>query len=189
MKTKEYLDEGIFHKYDVSVKASKLLKQLEIRNFELEFELKKEKDYDKRIEKKEIIKAIKKSIPIIKDFQRYFERLERKIEGMPDNEKRREIELKYEEIRMFFLNDLYQIMYSVGYKASVVIASAIVSLLLAIVFVPGGGPILFLPVVQLIRKVNQIKKRITSGEIAKELDKITRELQSKKRMRFSHFSR
>lgn len=189
IKEKETLEEGIFfHKYDVSVKVDKLANTLEKRKSELEKEIKQETDLEKINEKKEIIKAIKKATPIINDFKKYFQRLEKKINKLPQDEKRKEIELKYEEIRIFFINELYQIMYSVGYRASTVIASAIVSLLLAIVFIPGGGPILFLPTVQLIRKINIARNRITSGAIAKDLDRITKELQSKKRMRFTRFS-
>lgn len=179
------LDEGILHKYNISLKASKLIKVLEIRRNELEFEIKKEKNLDKLKDKKEIVRAINKSIPVINDFKKYFQRLERRIEKLPESEKRKEIELKYEEIRMFFLNELYHIMYSVGYKASTVIASAIFSLILAIVFIPGGGPLLFLPTVQLIRKINIARNKITSGALVRELDRITRELQIKKRMSFN----
>lgn len=182
------INEGLFHKYDVSVKASKLISQLEIRKKELEFELRNEEREEKRAEKKEVIKAIDKAVPVIKDFQKYFQRLEKRINKLPEDEKRKEIELKYEEIRLFFLNELYKIMYSVGYRASTVIASAIASLLLATVFIPGGGPLLFLPTVQLIRKINQAKNKVTSGELVKELEKIQKELESKKRMRFNKFS-
>lgn len=195
MKLNEFnqeLEEQYFSRPEkVSKRAEKVVNQLQERREKIEKELdKNDLTQEKRREYKDILKAIDKSLPVIEDFKKYFTNLEKKIKDLPDKEKRKKVESKYKEVKELFISELFKIMQFVGYNGSFVIGAAIASLIFAIIFIPGGGPILMLPTVMLIKKIreNQEKmKNMKRRQFEKEIDKLIDTLERKKKKRFSSY--
>ena len=58
-----------------------------------------------------------------------------------------------------------------------VILSAIATLLFAIVFIPGGGPIMLMPTIHIIKNVNKAKEKVNDKKFTKDLNYLTKQLE------------
>ena len=190
----DQLDEEIFNRYNISQKAGKLIKKLETKNAEIQNKLEdprfKNMPVDKQRELKEKAFAIKKTTPVIKKFERYFLRLEKSMEGMSDEKRKKKIQSKYNEIKHLFIEELYTTMRLVGYNASLILASIIATLIVTVIAtipLPGTTFALAIPSVLLIKKLQSHKKRVHSKQFEKEIDELIKKLEKKKRKNLRSF--
>lgn len=164
----------------VSAKAKKLINKLEKKERETIKKIEQTKDALEKRELKENLFAIRKALPVVKKFEEYFIRLETRIKDTSDKKRRKYIEKKYDEIKRLFINDLFDVMRVVGYDASAIIASTILSVIVAIVFIPGGL-ITVAPAFALIKKIKEIKEKVKGSGFKDILEKVQKELERKKR--------
>ena len=165
----------------VSRRANRLLIQL--KNKKTEIQSKLEIDFyneDKTKEQKEVLFAIEKTIPAIEKFRDYFLKLEEQMKDLTDKEKRNKIKKKYAEIEKLFIEKLYNVMSVVGYSASLIIGSAIATIIFLIVVVPGGTLFTF-PAFNLIKNLRESKKKIKDKRFEKEIDKLIKKIETKKK--------
>lgn len=179
------INEDILQKYQISKKAEKLIKKLNKKQESLEQTIKKRKlPPDKTKEIKEQIFAIESSLPVLERFKKYFQKLERAMEGLKEKEKLEKLRNKYEEIKSLFISDLYNIMRVVGYGASAILASTIASMIILVLLtspIPGTSPIFIAPSLVIIRKLKDIKTRVYNKKFEKEMEDLINKLESKKR--------
>ena len=184
------LNESVFSPNKVSDRAKKLEKKLEKKLKKLEKENKrKDLSEEKRKKNKEIIETIKKAQPIVEKFTKYFERMEKRIANEPFDKQRKLIKTKYDEVRILFIKELYNILYYAGENSAAIISSLIANLILATVFIPGGLPILVSPTFMLIRNIKQSKEKIQDGKLRKEMEKLIKELERIKRRSYKAYEK
>ena len=184
------LNESVFSPNKVSDRAKKLEKKLDKKIKKLEKENKrKDLSEEKRKKNKEIIETIKKAQPIVEKFTKYFERMEKRIANEPFDKQRKLIKTKYDEVRILFIKELYNILYYAGENSAAIISSLIANLILATVFIPGGLPILVSPTFILIRNIKQSKEKIQDGKLRKEMEKLIKELERIKRRSYKAYEK
>lgn len=177
------LEEGLFNRdnYEISKKTDKLIRKLEKRKKEIN-------DNPKSTEEdKKVAKAIEKAIPVIESFKKYFIKLESDLYDTADEEKRKLIEAKYDDIKTLFINQLYKIMETVSYRPSIMIAS-----LIAWIIIVTATPFtnwMLIPTYLTLRSISKNKKKITNRNFSRELSKLTDELMSKKRMQYRSYKK
>lgn len=177
------LEEGLFNRdnYEISKKTDKLIRKLEKRKKEIN-------DNPKSTEEdKKVAKAIEKAIPVIESFKKYFIKLESDLYDTADEEKRKLIEAKYDDIKTLFINQLYKIMEIVSYRPSIMIAS-----LIAWIIIVTATPFtnwMLIPTYLTLKSISKNKKKITNRNFSKELSKLTDELMSKKRMQYRSYKK
>lgn len=177
------LEEGLFNRdnYEISKKTDKLIRKLEKRKKEIN-------DNPKSTEEdKKVAKAIEKAIPVIESFKKYFIKLESDLYDTADEEKRKLIEAKYDDIKTLFINQLYKIMETVSYRPSIMIAS-----LIAWIIIVTATPFtnwMLIPTYLTLKSISKNKKKITNRNFSKELSKLTDELMSKKRMQYRSYKK
>lgn len=193
LNTINQLDEDVFSRYTISKKSGKLIKRLKNRRDFFKNKLenpRRQLSIEKRRELKEKIYAIDKSLPVIEKFQKYFIKLEKAIEGMPEKDRRRKIKSKYDEVKTLFFRELYYTMQLVSYNASIIIASIIATLIISIVVtlpIPGSSFVLAAPAILLIKNLREQKKRIHDKKFEKEIDFLIEKLESKKKKNLKTF--
>ena len=180
------LNEGVRY-FRTSEVAQKLIIRLKKKKKEFRNKIKKAKTPSRKQELLKHIKAIDKSIPIIENFREYFLKLESSFAGMSEKERKAQIKSKYDEIKTLFFKELYNVMSVVGENSVFIIAGAIVVLLFAIIFIPGGGAVLFFPIISLIRTVNKAKEKIKDPKFYKELDGLNKRLEKHKRKQLRRY--
>ena len=184
------LNESVFSPNKVSDRAKKLEKKLDKKIKKLEKENKrKDLSEEKREKNKEIIETIKKAQPIVEKFTKYFERMEKRIANEPFDKQRKLIKAKYDEVRVLFIKELYNILYYAGENSAAIISSLIANLILVTVFIPGGFPILVSPTFMLIRNIKQSKEKIQDGKLRKEMEKLIKELERIKRRSYKAYEK
>ncbi len=184
------LNESVFSPNKVSDRAKKLEKKLDKKIKKLEKENKrKDLSEEKREKNKEIIETIKKAQPIVEKFTKYFERMEKRIANEPFDKQRKLIKTKYDEVRILFIKELYNILYYAGENSAAIISSLIANLILATVFIPGGFPILVSPTFMLIRNIKQSKEKIQDGKLREEMEKLIKELERIKRRSYKAYEK
>ena len=183
---RDELNEGVKY-FKTSETADKLLKRLHKKKIEFKKNIRQEKDPEKKKELIRHINAIDKAVPIIENFRDYFIKLEASFAGMSEKERRTQIKSKYDEIKTLFFKELYQVMNVVGRNSAFIIAGAIVVLLFAIIFIPGGGAVMFFPVLTLIRTVNKAKEKVKDPKFHKELEELNKRLEKHKRKQLRRY--
>ena len=185
MNLQEYInekpiEEGLFgDSYLVSKKADKLILKLKKRK-DLIDNNKEASEEDKKLSR-----AIGRTIPVMDNFRKYFIKLEKELESVDDEERKKLIEAKYDDIKVLFINQLYKIMESVSYKPSIMVASLIAWIIFTLV-TPFTNWLL-IPTYITLRSISKHKKAITNRSFSKELDRLMEELESKKRLQYRSY--
>lgn len=122
-------------------------------------------------------KAIEKAKPILLKLKKYFEKLENKFSkfNLSDEEKKDKLIKRYDEIKSLFIKDLFNIIKLIGYDASTIIISSIISIIFLIVAVPGGL-IAAIPTFLMLKKLKEGKEKIYNKKILKDLEKAEEKL-------------
>lgn len=177
------VNENIINKYLISRKAKKLILRLEAKKDFLSEKIPNSTGKEKR-EIKSMLKTIDKALPIIENFEKYFNKLEINMTNSSDEEKIKRIQSKYDEIKALFLDKLYNIMLTVSYRPALLIASAIAGLIISLLFLHPGGIFMILPTIMFIKRIRDNKEIAESPKFKKEIDKVLELLEKKKKQRF-----